>query len=146
KGTEMIYSNLTPRSSKHARVLPSVYDNKVVVVGIRAVLQAYLVDLWNNTFFKQDKEKAVSAYKRRVSNLLGKDFPVKHFEDLWELGYLPLEIRALPEGTLCPVKVPLLTIHNTKPEFYWLTNYVETALSAMLWPFITSSTNAYYFR
>ncbi len=70
---------------------------------------------------------------------------VSHIEALHDLGYLPLHIKALPEGSFVPYRVPLLTIRNTLPEFYWLTNMVECVLSNELWPMITSATtyNAY---
>ncbi|NIU02570.1 MAG: nicotinate phosphoribosyltransferase, partial [Nitrosopumilaceae archaeon] len=43
-------------------------------------------------------------------------------------GYLPVEIKAVPEGT--PVKVGniLVSVVNTDPEFFWLTSYIETSL------------------
>ena len=74
------------------------------------------------------------------------DFDTKHIEALHNLGYLPIEIRALPEGSLVPVKVPVLTIHNTLPEFYWLTNYLETVLSAELWKATNTATIAFKYR
>jgi nicotinamide phosphoribosyltransferase len=58
----------------------------------------------------------------------------------WELlvnrhgGYLPLEIRAQPEGTIAPVRLPMMTVVNTDPDFFWLTSYVETALLRVWYP------------
>lgn len=46
--------------------------------------------------------------------------PMDHVEALHDLGYLPLEIRALPEGSRAPMKVPVLTIRNTLPDFFGL--------------------------
>jgi len=43
-------------------------------------------------------------------------------------GYLPVSIKAVPEGTVVPTKNVLMTIENTDPEVYWLTNYLETLL------------------
>jgi len=45
------------------------------------------------------------------------------WKNLHDLGYLPVEIKALPEGSKVPMKVPCITIVNTIPEFYWLTNF-----------------------
>lgn len=45
----------------------------------------------------------------------------KHIEELHDLGYLPIRIKALPEGTLCPIRVSALTFINTHPDFFWLT-------------------------
>ncbi len=49
-------------------------------------------------------------------------------------GYLPLDIRAVPEGSVIPVHQPLMTVVNTDPDFFWLTSYVETALLRVWYP------------
>jgi nicotinamide phosphoribosyltransferase len=77
---------------------------------------------------------------------LGMDYDVTHFEKLHDLGYLPIAVKALPEGTMVPIKVPVLTIYNTHPDFYWLTNYLETILSNLLWKPMTSATIAHQYR
>ena len=48
-------------------------------------------------------------------------------------GYLPLEIRALPEGMIVPTGVPLVQVENTDPRMPWLTTFVETALLRAIW-------------
>ena len=75
-----------------------------------------------------------------------KNFNTKHIEELHDLGYLPIEIKALEEGTEVPVSVPILTLKNTLPNFAWVTNYIETLLSAELWQPITSATIAKRYR
>src|SRR5690606_34418421 len=78
---------------------------------------------------------------------LGKDsVPIGHFEELWELGYLPIEIKALPEGSTVNLRVSMLTIKNTHPDFAWLTNYLETVMSCELWKPITTATIIYEYR
>lgn len=74
------------------------------------------------------------------------DTDTEHWEALHDLGYLPLRIDALEEGTLCPIRVPMFTIQNTKPEFYWLTNFVETIMSTEIWKPMTSATIALEYR
>ena len=74
------------------------------------------------------------------------DYDVTHFEKLHDLGYLPIEVKAISEGTMVPIKVPVLTIYNTHPDFYWLTNYLETILSNLLWKPMTSATIARQYR
>ncbi len=49
-------------------------------------------------------------------------------------GYFPLEIRAQAEGTIAPVHVPMMSVVNTDPDFFWLTSYVETALLRVWYP------------
>lgn len=49
-------------------------------------------------------------------------------------GYLPIRIRALPEGSVVPVHTPLFTVVNTDPHLPWLTSYVETPLLRAWYP------------
>src|SRR3990167_1196888 len=86
------------------------------------------------------KKWVIEEYKRHIQ------VDTKHIEALWDLGYLPIEIKALPEGTLCPIGVPCFTIRNTHPDFGLLTNYLETLISAMMWQPITSATIAYEYK
>lgn len=141
EGTEYVYSNLTARGSRVKGV------NKTVVFGIQYFVKEYLIDRFNNEFFSKPKDEVVKNYKRRLDNALGKDaVSIDHISALHDLGYLPLHIKALDEGTLCPIRVPCLTIINTKPEFYWLTNFLETLLSNTLWMPMTSATTAFEYR
>jgi len=145
-GTELIYSNLTPRSLNH---LPCVagLDDKIVFVGAQYFIKWFLMEVFNENFFKKDKAKAIGEYKRRMDTSLGKDvIKTDHVEALHDLGYLPISIRALPEGSLVNPRIPVLTIENTKPEFFWLTNYLETVMSNMLWKIATSATQAYRYK
>lgn len=48
-------------------------------------------------------------------------------------GYLPIEIKALREGTVTPTSIPQVQVVNTDPELPWLTSYVETALLRAVW-------------
>ena len=110
KGTEYVYSNLTARGSRIAGI------DKIVVFGIQYFIKDYLIRRFNEGFFKQSKEKVLAQYKRRMDTSLGKDaINIQHIADLHDLGYLPLHIKALPEGSLCPMRVPFLTIINTNP-------------------------------
>lgn len=141
EGTEEVYSNLTPRGSRIDGV------DKVVVFGIQYFIKEYLIEQFNRNFFHLPKDAAISYFKRRMDTSLGPGaVATEHMEALHDLGYLPIEIRALPEGSLCPMRVPLLTIKNTKPEFFWLTNDLETLLSCVLWHPITSATIAFEYR
>jgi nicotinic acid phosphoribosyltransferase len=88
-------------------------------------------------------ELKMQGVGRRVNTFLGpNEVGTKHIEELWDLQYLPIRIKALPEGTLCPIKVPALTFINTHPDFFWLTNYFETLISTTLWLPMTSATSA----
>lgn len=140
-GTTKVYSNLTPRISR----LPGV--DHVLVFGIQYFLHDFLVDRFNKTFFRAPKGAVIRSYQRRMDTSLGLGaISTEHLEALHDLGYLPLEIKALPEGSLCPLKVPVLTITNTHPEFSWLPNFLESILSNCLWHPMTSATIAYEYR
>lgn len=145
-GTNLIYSNFTPRSDKLAKK-GIMYDGKVVFFGLQYFIKSFLIEAFDSEFFSKPKEEVVNRYKRRLDNALGKDMvAIDHIEALHELGYLPLEIRALPEGSLVPIKCPVLTIHNTLADFFWLTNYLESVMSCMLWQPTTSATTARQYR
>lgn len=144
EGTEVVYSNWTPRSCNY---FPEAKEG-VVVFGIQYFIKEYLMKQFNEMFFAKPKEEAVKSFKRRIDTFLGSDnqVGVSHIEDLHDLGYLPIEIKALPEGTLCPIKVPVLIFKNTLPHFYWLTNYFETLISCTLWLPMTSATSARLYK
>lgn len=146
QGTEYVYSNLTARNAGHAKV-SKFFDNKVVFFGLQGFIKEFLIEAWNEGFFKRPKAEVVAEYKRRMDTYLGPDaVPVEHIAALHDVGYLPLRIKALPEGSRVNIKVPFLTIINTCPNFFWLTNYIETVMSAELWQMITNATSAYEFR
>lgn len=145
EGTEYVYSNFTPRSVKHLNVPEEYKDNKIVWFGGQAVIRD-MVELWNQEFFWKSNETALEDFQKLVAPFGGADYSVDHLRELWELNHLPLEIKTLPEGSLVPVGIPVMTIENTDPRFFWLTNYIETYLSAELWKPSTSATIAYAYR
>jgi nicotinamide phosphoribosyltransferase len=145
-GTTFVYSNLTCRSDRLAKLLPD-FDHKVVSFGIQGVCKWLLRDTWNREFFQRPKAEVVERYTRRMDSSLGKGaVDVSHIAALHDLGYLPVLVKALPEGSRVNIRVPLFTIQNTIPEFYWLSNYLETQLSAELWKPSTTATVAYEYR
>lgn len=143
KGTEMVYSNWTPRSCKY---FPEANEGSVVF-GIQYLVKEYLIKQFNENFFNLPKEQAIKEFHDRVDNFVGiSNVGIKHIEALYDLGYLPIEIKALPEGSVCPIRVPMMTIRNTLPEFFWLTNYLETLISSVLWLPCTSATSARLYK
>lgn len=134
EGTEFIYSNFTPRTGKYFPVPKEFYSGKAVLFNLQGFIKSFLIKDWNENFFSQPKEKAVAQFKRRCDTHLGKgNIDMSRFEALHDLGYLPIKIKALPEGAASPMKVPFFTIVNTNPAFSWLTNYLETVISCSLW-------------
>lgn len=141
EGTTMVYSNWTPRSNKHA---PKGCD-KVVNFGAQYVF-TWLHELFSNDFFFKDKDLVCGEIKEELSLYLNTDYDVSHFEALHDLGYLPILVKSLPEGIEVPMRIPTLTVKNTLPEFYWLTNFLETIISTMLWQPMTSATIALRYK
>ena len=140
-GTTLVYSNFTPRSNKYA---PKGCD-MVVSFGQQMVMKQ-IHEAFQNEFFSKPKDEVCGEMKRELSLYLGTDYDVTHFEQLHDLGYLPIAVKGIEEGTLVPIKVPVLTIYNTLPEFYWVTNYLETIISNLLWKPMTSATIAHTYR
>jgi nicotinamide phosphoribosyltransferase len=141
ENTEFVYSNMTPRSSRMNGV------DHMVVFGVQYFIKKYLIAYFNENFFNRPKEEVIQDYRRRITTSLGTDLPsYEHMEALHDLGYLPLVVKSLPEVSRVPLRVPFLTIYNTIPEFYWLTNSLETLMSAVLWQPCTSATIAYEYR
>jgi nicotinamide phosphoribosyltransferase len=141
KGTTLVYSNFTPRSNKYA----PEGCNEVVSFGQQMIMKQ-IHEAFQNEFFSKPKEEVCGEMKRELSLYLGTDYDVSHFEALHDLGYLPINVKGIEEGTLVPMKVPVLTIYNTLPEFYWVTNYLETIISNLLWKPMTSATIAHTYR
>lgn len=147
KGTTTVGSNLTPRTDKiHRRNCTAFYDGKLVWVGGQAAVQE-LHENWERTFFTQPKAQVMEEYAEFLLGYLGRELPtVQQMEDLYDLGYLPLEFRSLPEGSLVPMGIPVMTITNTLDPFYWLVNYHETPLSTSTWKTATNATIAREYR
>ncbi|QNN99430.1 nicotinate ribosyltransferase [Gordonia Phage Sephiroth] len=135
-----VYSNYTNRKSR----LPGV--DKVVHFGLQAFIQKNLVEAFE-PFFAADEDLVCNLYEERVEQILGPNtIGSDHIRALHRKGYLPLRFCGLPEGTEVPIKVPSFTVENTEDEFFWLTNYIETALSAGVWQASTSATIARQYR
>jgi nicotinamide phosphoribosyltransferase len=71
---------------------------------------------------------------------------INNLYSLHELGYLPVEIKAVAEGTLVPMGVPCLEIKSTNPQFFWVGQALEASLSAAIWHPMVSATIAREYR
>lgn len=145
--TTKLVANFTPRSAKYAPVLPQFFDNKIVWFGLQGFIKEWLVDVFQREFFRAPKAEAIRKYKRRMDTALGPGaVPVDRLEALHDLGYLPLELRALPEGVRVNIKVPPIVFINTHPDFPWVSTYFETLFSTEIWKPTTVATIAFEFR
>ncbi len=139
--TTLVYSNWTPRKSRIEGI------EEVVFFGLQYFIKRYMIDDFQRNFFDQPKDKVVKQYARRINNYLGENqVGTDHIAALHDLGYLPMVLKALPEGVSVPIRVPMFTMYNTKPEFFWLTNYFETLISTTVWMPCNSATLAKQYR
>lgn len=143
EGTTRVYSNFTARSGHHS----NVPDSKgIVFFGLQYALK-WLHEKYDNDFFNQPKGIVCSYYAQEMDAYLGKGaIPIEHIEALHDLGYLPIKVKGLLEGSFVNYQAPCLTITNTLPEFFWIVNYLETVLSSLLWMPCTSATTALAYR
>lgn len=139
-GTDFLYGTWIPRSLKYAP--PGV--SKVVSFGQQLTVR-WLIDEFNENFFKQPKSRA-TEFGKDMSLHLGSTYDASHFEALHDLGYLPILIKALPEGLETPAGIPHMTFINTVKGFAWLTLYLETIISSLAWKPATSATIAMQYK
>lgn len=129
-GCEKVYSYLQARSSKRFK--------ESVFFGLRPYL-SYLQDpiTHENVDEFLDKRRKILGHN---SAEIG-----KKMHQLADLGYWPLKIKAIPEGTVIPTNNVLLTITNTHPDFYWTVGFVESLLLKIWYP-ITVATTSHEYR
>jgi nicotinamide phosphoribosyltransferase len=151
-GTTRLYGTWIPRSLKY---MPGGID-KIMSVGQQLVVR-YLHSTFAENFFMTDKLGELGFHKDFVkakamkfvsdmSTYLGMEYNGKHFEDLWDLGYLPIKIKALPEGIFTQPNIPHMTFVNTVDGYAWLTLFLETYISKLAWQMPTAATIAHKFR
>ena len=134
-------SYYTPRMSRVKR-----WD-KVVMFGLQGFIKTYLIDYFNEEFFKRPFADVMFEYKRVMDASLGEDtYNIGKIINLHKLGYLPIEIVALPEGTRVPIHCPMFGITNTHPDFAWLPQALESLISAETWHPQLAATVGYTYR
>ena len=139
-GTDFLYGTWIPRSTKHA---PKGI-NKILSIGHQLTVR-WLHAEWQENFFDMPRETA-TKFGTDMAKYLGMPYDASHFEALHDLGYLPIKIKALPEGIETDANVPHMTFINTVPGFAWLTLYLETIMSSLAWKPATSATIALQYR
>lgn len=144
EGTELIVSNYTARGTRREDT------NKVVFFGLQYFLKEYLINIWNREFFQKPEDEVAERFARRIRNYVGpqaaEQIGTDHIRALHKLGYLPVKVLALAEGTEYKLRIPSVVIYNTKKEFYWITNYLETIFSTLVWGPCTSATTAHQYK
>jgi nicotinamide phosphoribosyltransferase len=150
-GTTKLYGTWIPRSTKHA---PKGIT-KIVSFGQQLVWRWLHDEFEENFFYNHFKHSSLNKYEMKdkalqfvkdMSLYLGMEYDGKHFEELWDLGYLPIKVKSLPEGIETNPNIPHMTFINTVDGFAWLTLYLETVVSALAWKPSTAATIAKLYR
>lgn len=156
-GTTKLYGTWIPRSTKHA---PKGIT-KIVSFGQQLVWKWLHDEFEENFFFTKERVNGEHPFHKKIMPELkakallfikdmclhlGSDYDGKHFEELWDLGYLPIKVKALPEGIETNPNIPHMTFINTVDEFAWLPLYLETILSSLAWKPSTAATIAKLYR
>ena len=154
-GMSEAYANLTPRNFRIAKNLfpnksdgTSFFDDKLIVFGTSAMLQI-MIEEFDEYFFNRDLDEMIAEYIDVITPFLGGADSRKIIEavsSLYDLGYLPLAFKAMPEGSKVGPGVPILTWYNTHPDFAWLPGYMETYISTNSWKSHTTATIAGVYR
>lgn len=145
KGITHFTSYLTPRGSRFKNI------DKMAVFGIANFVNEILYKDFNENFFSKHWldiyedliEVLFDGLGYSLSSIKETELKVKK---LHELGYLPIELNGLPEGTLCPMGVPAIEIRSTHPDFAWVAQSIESILSCEFWHPAISATMALEYK
>jgi len=150
EGVETSYLNFTPRSLKHLdKIIPKeVQDDTLVAYGARLAIKE-IHENFKQDFFALDIDEIMEEFLIEIKPFVGDNSTEvieRSIRNLHALGYLPLEIKWIAEGTIVPANTPIMTIKNTHSSFAWLPGYLETYISAEFWKRATSATIARAYR
>ena len=145
-------------TARMTRMPKEMLGDKLTVFGIQSYVKDFLIERFNDTFFNVPLEEAMEEYKL----VIGETFPLQYvatgkFEALHKLGYLPIEVGCLAEGTRVPIRsafelpegqcqVPFMYIVNTHPDFPWITEFLESVTSSEVWYPMAIANQAYFYR
>lgn len=137
----LCYSPYTPRMTRLKDT------NKVTYFGGQMFAKSYLINAFNKYFFNRDEDEVCAEYNRVLTYTLGPGtYNPDKVRKLHRLGYLPITMYAVPEGTRTKIGVPQSVFVNTHPDFAWLTNTLETAYSCFMWHIQISAEVGYRYR
>lgn len=145
-------------TARMTRMPKEMLGDKLTVFGIQSYVKDFLIERFNETFFNVPLEEAMAEYEM----VIGNTFPLQYvntgkFEALHKLGYLPVEVGCLAEGTRVPIRsafelpegqcqVPFMYIVNTHPDFPWITEFLESVTSSEVWYPMAIANQAFYYR
>ena len=121
-GTEKVYSYFESRGG--------MFD-KVVFFGLQYFIQRYIEGavVTQEKIDEAAKIAALHLGNETLFNREGWEYILREHG-----GMLPVSIKAVPEGSVVQTHNVLITVENTDPKCYWLTNYLETLLVQTWYP------------
>ena len=139
--TNLVYSHVTPRNNKYLKEMYPDIPDTVIVFGLQYVVRSLKKD-WDDNFFAKPWAEIEKEAFSLLSPHLGKPDVsfLDNFKQLHKLGYLPIRIKGIPELTEVPLNVPIATIQNTHPDFFWLTNDLEPVILGQIYTPLTVAT------
>lgn len=141
EGLTKLTSYITPRKSMFKNI------DKVVFFGLQGFIQEFLIDLVNKTFFNRNKEEVLAEYKSYLDTQIGdQSYDISRIAALHDLGYLPIKMKALPEGSVVNMGVPCIELTNTHPDFAWVVQWIECVAQSELFGTCNWATMAHEYR
>ena len=141
EGLTKLTSYITPRKSMFKNI------DEVVFFGLQGFIKEFLIDLVNDTFFNRDREEVLNEYKTYLDTQIGShSYDIQRIADLYDLGYLPIEMKALPEGSLVSMGVPCIELTNTHPDFAWVVQWIECVCQSETFGTCNWATMAHEYR
>lgn len=111
--------------------------DKTLFFGLQIFLKRYLSEPINQEMI--DEATDFFARHGEPFNKEGWEYILKTYD-----GYIPVKIKAVPEGKVIPTKNVLVTVEVIDPNCFWVGSYIETALLRAVWYPTTVATNSYY--
>lgn len=121
--------------------------NYVVNFGVQSFCKEFLIEFWNENFFRLDWKNLDESLKEyyRETFAPNDDF-VEKLKDLHSLGHLPLRIYTVPEGGICDIKTPIIMMETTDPRFPWIGEFIESLISSYIWKMNLDATVGHWYR
>lgn len=129
--TELVHSYLESRGSEREW-------RETVFFGLQYILKRYFLERFTQDMVEEAREVIIAH---------GEPFNYDGWTSLIRKhgGRLPLRVRAVPEGSVVPLRNVLMTVENTDPEFFWLTSWFETQLMRIWYP-CTVATQSFHIK
>ena len=129
--TQFVYSNFMARTP-----VPWGDEDEIMVSGIRQIIKNWLSGpvVTQESIDKMDAICKKHFGNDKIFNRKGWEYILNNYK-----GYLPLRIKTVPEGTVMGSRNVIMTVENTDPNCWWLTNFVESLLVQAWYPITVGS-------